>query len=409
MKRVCFFLCLSRLLVAVVIFSGCGVRCVQALGYRVANQDAEAIARGNAFVATADNPSAVYYNPAGITQLEGHHASLGLYNVYLNSEYDSPVGVTEQTDFRIVPVPHAYYVVHPREWPVAFGVGLNNAYGLKLSWPEDTGFRTLVTKATVQYLSLNPVVAWEVTEGLSLAMGPTINYSQVQLKNGLFPGGTSAADELSFDGNGWDFGFTAGLLWQPHEQWSVGFNYRSATAVTHTGDLLIRPVSPLERSEAEVRFPSHFAFGVSYRPTPEWNLEFNLEYTEWEELRDVTITRDAAPDLRVPFNYESGFMYKAGVTRSFRNGLSLSAGYFFTENNVKDVSYNPAVPDTDLHAFSVGGAYAWDNWKVALAYQYITGPENQVSGSTPSLAGESADGDYQYTFHTLTVTLGFHF
>jgi long-chain fatty acid transport protein len=41
-------------------------------GFRLADQDAFATARGEAFVATADNPSAIYYNPAGITQLEGN-------------------------------------------------------------------------------------------------------------------------------------------------------------------------------------------------------------------------------------------------------------------------------------------------------------------------------------------------
>src|SRR5687768_12191734 len=45
-----------------------------ALGIRIADQDARATARGNAFTATADNPSAIYYNPAGITQL--YRASL---------------------------------------------------------------------------------------------------------------------------------------------------------------------------------------------------------------------------------------------------------------------------------------------------------------------------------------------
>ncbi|MGV3756131.1 MAG: hypothetical protein ACO1QS_12175 [Verrucomicrobiota bacterium] len=48
-----------------------GLACVcsaHAVAFRLPNQDPEGIARGNAFVATADNPSAIYYNPAGITQ-----------------------------------------------------------------------------------------------------------------------------------------------------------------------------------------------------------------------------------------------------------------------------------------------------------------------------------------------------
>ncbi|HXU75413.1 MAG TPA: hypothetical protein VN794_02540, partial [Methylomirabilota bacterium] len=55
------------------------------LGSRIPNQDADAIARGNAFVATADNPAALYYNPAGISQLEGqqiHVGSLFYLNIY---------------------------------------------------------------------------------------------------------------------------------------------------------------------------------------------------------------------------------------------------------------------------------------------------------------------------------------
>src|SRR3990170_4038794 len=58
--------------------------CSYGLGFRIPNQDAEAIARGNAFVATADNPAAIYYNPAGITQLEGHTAQFGIHSLSAN-------------------------------------------------------------------------------------------------------------------------------------------------------------------------------------------------------------------------------------------------------------------------------------------------------------------------------------
>ena len=54
-----------------------------ALGIRLPDQDAFATARGNAFVATANDPSAIYYNPAGITQLDGSNVSLGMYGITL--------------------------------------------------------------------------------------------------------------------------------------------------------------------------------------------------------------------------------------------------------------------------------------------------------------------------------------
>ena len=59
-------------------------------GFRVPDQDAFATARGEAFVATADNPSAIYYNPAGLTQLEGQNLRGGVYGMYFDPRYTSP-------------------------------------------------------------------------------------------------------------------------------------------------------------------------------------------------------------------------------------------------------------------------------------------------------------------------------
>src|SRR5579871_2660242 len=63
-----------------------------ALGIRLADQDAFATARGNAFAATADNPSAIYYNPAGISQIEGNNVRMGLYGIDFQSTYTAPSG-----------------------------------------------------------------------------------------------------------------------------------------------------------------------------------------------------------------------------------------------------------------------------------------------------------------------------
>src|SRR5689334_7043167 len=63
---------------------------LRANGLRLLSQDGFASARGEAFVATADNPSAIYYNPAGISQLEGSHLRGGFYGLYLDPTYRPP-------------------------------------------------------------------------------------------------------------------------------------------------------------------------------------------------------------------------------------------------------------------------------------------------------------------------------
>jgi len=81
----------------------------EAVGFRLPNQDPEGIARGNAFAATADDPAAIYYNPAGITQLEGEQVHAGLYVISADTKFSSSGG-SAQTDTTPQAVPQLYYV-----------------------------------------------------------------------------------------------------------------------------------------------------------------------------------------------------------------------------------------------------------------------------------------------------------
>src|SRR5207247_10495026 len=86
-----------------------------AAAYDLPDQDAFAIGRGMAFVATADNPSAIYYNPAGITQLEGHNVRGGIYGLYLGTSYESPAGGSFDNQDPWNAIPQLYYTYTPHK------------------------------------------------------------------------------------------------------------------------------------------------------------------------------------------------------------------------------------------------------------------------------------------------------
>src|SRR5437867_13203196 len=107
------------------------------LGVRVPDQGAIATARGNAFVATADNPSAIYYNPAGITQFEGNEVQAGVYAITLQSTYTSAAtGKKTDSNREFQGVPQIYYTHSFSPFPLSAGLGLYAPYGLSLNWPE---------------------------------------------------------------------------------------------------------------------------------------------------------------------------------------------------------------------------------------------------------------------------------
>ena len=384
-----------------------------ALGIRIADQDPAATARGNAFVATADNPSAIYYNPAGLTQLPGHQVRLGAYAIALDSQFTSPAGNHFDTKSRVDVVPQFYYTYGMKEHPLALGVGLYSPYGLALEWPNNSEFGIVYGKMT--YLTLNPVIAWQAHPTLSLAAGLTLNYADTEIRQQAVTGLPNSVTK--FTGEDTDAGFNLGLLWQPFQQHSVGLSYRSPTTQgftgtgTTTGTGFIDGTGP---ASARFPFPRHVVVGYSFRPTPDWNLEFNADWTEWRRLTTVNFQLPAGT-VPVPFNWRSSWFYEFGVTRRFENGWRASAGYIFSENSVPDANFSPLVPDSDRHIFSFGvgrqqARLAWD-----VAYQIGWGPSRSVSGSPPAVpifAGPPAaspNGNYTFLSHALTAAVSFRF
>jgi long-chain fatty acid transport protein len=405
-------------------FAGCLPLAATAGGFRLPDQDAFATARGEAFVATADNASAIFYNPAGIAQLQGQDIRGGIYGIDINDTFHSPSppagnGGSFDNQKNLHAVPQFFYTVSPTNLPVAFGLGIYSPYGLSSEWPQNTGFRTLGTQASLTYLTVNPVVAFKLLPNFSIGGGITVNYADADLQQGLTPFPNNDSFELK--GSGWAVGYNLGLLWKPVEQISFGASFHSATKINLAGHtettfngVLPAPIN--NSASAEFAFPLDAAFGVSYRPTPKWNLEFDADYTDWSTLGIVTI-QQAAPivplgipqNVPVAFNWQPSWYYEFGATRYFDNGWHLSAGYIFNESAVPDANYSPVVADVDRHFVSVGTGFKGQHFNFDIAYQFGYGPARTVSGSAPSATGQTADGSYEFISNAVLLTLGWHF
>ncbi len=385
------------------------------LGIRIADQNAEATARGNAFAATADNPSAIYYNPAGITQLDGTHALIGAYGITLKTDVDLDAGPSfsnTNDDWQLVP--QAFLTWKAKNQPVALGFGVYSPYGFSMEYPDDTPFRTLAHKGSIQTLSFNPVVAWQVSRTFSIAVGATITHGKAELERGVL----AVGDQFRFEGDGVGYGVNAGVLWSPHRMHHFGVNYRGPMSIEFDGDSRLQydgfdvatPFGPFpvpgvdqrEDARAEFQFPQHIVFGYAFTPAKDWNFEFNIDWTDWDNLNDVTLQQDSG-DVVLPFNWRSSFFYEFGVTKKFDYGLHVNAGYIYSENSVPNESFNPIVPDSDRHIFSVGVGQKLDHFNWQVAYQYACGPSRNIE------QGTAADGNYRFDSHAVSVSFGYSF
>ena len=401
---------------------------VSANGFRLPDQDAFATARGEAFVATADNPSAIYYNPAGITQLEGSNVRGGLYEIYLESSYQPPAGAPnaghtydeQDHDFT---VPRIFYTYTPADSRLSFGLGIYAPFGGETRWPQNTGFRSVALDGSLTYLTINPVVAFKVLPSLSLGGGVMVNYANMKLEQGLRASQSPLTNFFRFTGNGWSVGYNLGALWQPHEQISLGATFRSSAVVTLKGRTEYEqlPFTPTtnQPAQADFTFPLTAAAGISYRPTPKWNIEFDADYTDWRCFGTTTIHQSSTTylveqDIPVKLDWRSSWMYEFGVTRYFDSGWQISAGLVYSENSVPDDYYTPLAADLDRYFFSLGTGYKGKHFNFDIAYQLGYGPPHTVTGSQPSSipassTGQTADGKYSFVSHAVSVSAGWNF
>src|SRR5437667_7142569 len=138
-------------------------------GFRNPFQSAVAIAQGNAFAAQADDASAIFYNPAGMTQLRGVHQLLGVEFVNVHTNFRSLTGETTENDlggpFGLPPPGQLFLTATPRDLGVAWlgdptvGIGPQNPTGSASPYPATGPPTTAITSARLPPLAIKPAAA----------------------------------------------------------------------------------------------------------------------------------------------------------------------------------------------------------------------------------------------------------
>ena len=353
----------------------------------------------------------------------------GLNSVYYEPTYQPPnSGRTYYSSDNFAYLPQFFYTYTAKGAPLSCGLGVYTPYGGNMSWPQDTGFRAVAISGSLKYITINPVVAVKLLPGLSVGGGAMVNYGNISMNQGLRRVAAPLTNFFNFTGDGWSVGYNAGILWQPHPKLSFGATFRSSARLNFQGntDFQLQPGvynTPEQRAaSASFTFPLTTVFGISYRPTPKWNLEFDANYTDWQSFGTVTIEQSPprvnnplVQNIPVNLDWQASWMYEFGVTRYFDNGWHVSGGYVFNENSVPDTYYTPLAADLNRNFFSLGTGFKGKRFDFDIAYQLGFASKNTVSGSTSSTiaisrsSGENANGTYGFSSSALIVSVGMNF
>jgi len=348
---------------------------------RIQGQGSAASAMSNAFAAQADDPSALHYNPAGMTQLRGIQFMAGALASGGSTNFTSLTGVSARGDRNgsaaWPPPGHMYITVNLKSLGVtalgdlSVGIGLTVPFGSLTRWPNEGPFRSATTFSTLPLLDIKPTLAYKVTENLSLGLG-----ADIYTFSGLVGEGHAERQAISIAGvktelNGKDTaaGFNASLLYTALRNddgkplANIGIVYRSQATLHLSGALLANGVK-VSDANATLVLPQIITGAIAIWPIRtnerEWKLEMDVDYVGWKSVRNLDVTLGNGMTIAQPQNWRStyavmlGTEYKWLALESLQNWeVALRGGYTNQQNQIPDVTYDPGIPSSDLHV--VGG------------------------------------------------------
>ncbi|TSA07790.1 MAG: hypothetical protein D4R73_09565 [Deltaproteobacteria bacterium] len=396
-----------------------------AAGFAILQQGTAPMAQGNAFVAQADDPSAIFFNPAGINQLRGTQIYIGATAIAPRAEYKDSLGTKSRTESHVY-LPLQFYLTHELMPNLALGLGAFSPFGLGTKWDDGWAGRYVATSSDLQTFNINPVLSWKASKKLSVAGGVNVMRAEADLRKKLNLG-TVDGNQL-FKGADYGYGYNLGLLYQLTPTTNIGLSYRSKVRVKIDGDAefsvppAVAHLFPNGGAHSRFVFPPSLFAGIAYKGLSPWVFECDLTCTGWstfEELR-IDLDRPVKPDgvnpvaVSVqPRNWNDVFAYRFGVNYRWDEAITIRAGYIFDESPVPDETMDPSIPDADRHIFCLGGDYRVKDFTIGIAYNYILGEKrdkNNDIGSNPLVPGANpTNGEYQQTSHPLAVSISYSF
>ncbi len=351
-------------------------------------QGAAAAGQGNAFVAQADDPSAVHFNPAGLTQVKGIQSHFGTTIMGGSIKFKGPTGIDGRGDLGdsvSTPLPSHFYVSANLKAlgamnlsSLTIGIGANASFGSNTRYPMDIPFNTAITSAALPLLAIKPTIAYKINDDLSVGISADIytfasflgegHGEQKQVSAGTL--GIPAGASVELNGTGTGAGVTASLLYFPMRNragkpiMSIGAVYRSQAVVPLNGALLVNGAKIADGS-ADLVLPQIFTGAVAIWPVRtserEWKVELDVEYVGWSLHRNLDVRLAGGATIPQPREWKNVPVIALGTEYKWFNPpwlphweVAVRSGYTYTEDPVPDRTFNPGTISLPAHTLSLG-------------------------------------------------------
>ncbi len=369
-----------------------------AAGYFVTDVGARGMAQGGAFVAGADDLTALYYNPAALGNLRGPQVMFDFAAVHQSVHFDRQDEaelvfdeVSNEAPPMLIPTVGIAHDFNTEKLVV--GLGFYSPYAPDLKYDLDGAQRYTLTDSTLLSGNVGPSVAFRAHEWVTLGAGIAWSFlyvSQDLVATASIDGGTdeklfdirssfSVGDFLAVTGN---FGAVVG---PPGGLWNAALAVQLPTRYSATGDLsldftenayytgelgigqVIASDVVTDEVTLDLTLPLIVRGGVVTQVTDRLTVELAGVYERWRVIQELRVTDvnlvidtvDGEPvvmteDVVIPAAYQDAFSIRLGGNYAVHDRLKARAGVFFESSAVPEKALGVGLVDGKKLGYGIG-------------------------------------------------------
>ncbi len=400
-----------------------------ASGFQLLEQNASGL--GNSYAGSAaatDNASTIFYNPAGMTELQDREVSVGgslikpSYKFKNNGSSVAPAstGGNGGDAGDLATLPNAYFsMALNKDWYLGLGIGA--PFGLKTEYDPDWVGRFHSLKFDIQTMNINPSIAWRMTDKLSFGFGLDWQRMEAQyermaavasssLPASYYPVVQNTRVALSASSEAW--GWNTGVLFKPTANTKIGLSYRSAVKHDLEGTLTSsnQAISPDVLASASVKLPDTWILSVAQQITPKWEMLGDVSRTGWSSIQHIDIMRTSGSiagstaqtleaDFRDTWRVALGANYRVDDQWKLRYGIA------WDQSPVRsDSARLTSLPDNNRIWLSLGAGYAINKAsRIDVGAAYLIIKDTNINNDQTSQGRGRVTGTYEGSIAILGV------
>ena len=333
-------------------------------GFSIPEQGSKAAGLGGAFTGLANDPSAIYFNPAGISQLSG-------FNLLINSTIIIPKGQFQNPDYsntvynmkdQTFFVPSGYFT-YTWEYGLSFGFGVYAPYGLGTEYDKNWPGDQLSRKIDLKNIHYTGAISYKPLDMLSVGVSFAFSTAEATLIKDAES--ANLAGDVTLDGSGSGVHYVIGVLANPIENLNIGAVYKGASDLEMTGKVKFteKKTGALDAKEGDgtitLPLPSQFNVGLAYNVMSDLTVTADLNWTEWSRYSKLEIILDATKEVLIssPRLWENTVTYRVGAEYRGVEDFAFRAGLILDGSPVPEHYAEPSLPDNNRIGYTFGLGY----------------------------------------------------